>query len=63
MTGRRKAITITRVRRGSMAECEQCGTVNEWTRERARQHADQQRHTVHFLIEDSTTYTPSEEPS
>jgi hypothetical protein len=54
----RKAIDIKRFRFFGRAECEECGTAKEWTRERARQHADQKRHTVRFVIEDTTVYTP-----
>ncbi len=54
-----KRIAIRRHRSIGMAECEQCQTVKEWTRERSRQHADQQQHTVRFLIEDTTIYEPT----
>jgi hypothetical protein len=57
----RRAIKISRFRLGGMAECEQCGgPPKDWTRERARQHADAQRHTVRFVVEDTTVYTPLE---
>lgn len=55
-----KRVTITRYRSAGLAECEQCQTVKEWTRERARQHADRDRHTVRFLIEDTTVYQPAD---
>lgn len=55
-----KAIRIERFRSEGMAECEQCaGPPYEWTRERARIHADQQQHTVRFVIEDTTIYRPT----
>lgn len=60
VTGRRKAITIARTRTDGTARCDQCGTTRPWTRERARQHADQRRHTVRYLIEDITVYTPTD---
>lgn len=59
---RRKAITIRRHRSAGIAECDQCRTAIEWTRERARQHATQHGHTVRFFIEDTTTYAPEETP-
>lgn len=57
----RKAIEITRERSDGLAYCEQClrGVGRNWTRERARQHADQKQHTVRFVIEDTTTYLPT----
>lgn len=55
-----KAITITRFRSDGLAECEECaGPPREWTRERARQHANQKRHHVRFVIEDTTVYAPT----
>lgn len=55
-----KAIRISRFRTDGMAECEECGgPPREWTRERARQHADRFQHTVRFIIEDTTVYRPS----
>lgn len=56
----RRDITITRTRTFAGASCEQCGGgPREWTRERARQHADEKRHTVRYYIEDTTTYAPN----
>lgn len=55
-----KRITIRRFRTEGVAECEQCGTTRQWTRERARRHAGRQGHTVRFVIEDITTYRPEE---
>jgi len=56
----RKAIEITRHRSDGRAICEQCSRLpRECTRERARQHADQKQHTVRFVIEDTTVYTPA----
>jgi hypothetical protein len=56
-----KSIGIRRYRTEGLAWCEQCGGPGrEWTRERARQHADQKRHTVRFVINDITAYRPTE---
>lgn len=55
-----KAIRIRRIRTDGTAHCEQCQTRNDWTRERARQHADRERHTVRFVIDDITIYRPTE---
>lgn len=55
-----KRITIRRIRTDGRAECEQCRTRREWTRERARQHADRHQHTVRFVIDDITIYRPVE---
>lgn len=56
-----KAIRITRSRSEGLAYCDQCPHVRgvDWTRERARVHADSKQHTVRFVIEDTTTYLPT----
>lgn len=54
-----KAITITRARAEGYAVCDSCGgEPRRWNRERARQHADRKRHTVRFVITDTTIYVP-----
>lgn len=52
-------LSIRRFRSAGAAKCEQCGTVREWTRERARQHAAQHGHVVRYVIEDTTIYGQS----
>ena len=45
-----------------MVECEGCARLSpDSTRERARQHAARTGHTVHYVIEDTTTYRPTED--
>lgn len=56
-----KAITTTRYRLEVEVECRECGPKGFRTREWVRQHADRKRHTVRFVIEDITTYRPTEE--
>lgn len=57
-----KRIQIRRVRSVSMAKCEQCISLHpDSTRERCRQHANVTRHTVRFVIEDTTIYAPTED--
>lgn len=56
----RPKVRISHDRTFGGVRCEQCDAGFEWTRERARQHAANRGHTVHFLINDITTYTPLE---
>ncbi len=51
-------VKTTRFKSQGFAQCEQCQHGGEWTRERARQHANRNGHTVRFLIEDTTVYEP-----
>lgn len=56
----RPKVAIEHFRSVGRAECETCQTDKEWTRERARTHAAESVHTVRFVIEDTTVYTPLE---
>lgn len=51
-------VKTTRFRSEGIAECESCSRQGSWTRERARQHANRNGHTVRFVIEDTTVYEP-----
>jgi hypothetical protein len=51
-------LKTTRFKSQGIAECEQCQQQGDWTRERARQHANRKGHTVRFVIEDTTVYEP-----
>jgi ATP-dependent Clp protease adapter protein ClpS len=52
-------VEIHRYHDEGVAECQNCDRLPaECTRERARQHARQRGHTVHFVITDTTVYRP-----
>ncbi|BCJ45354.1 hypothetical protein GCM10010168_86230 [Actinoplanes ianthinogenes] len=53
-----RRIQVDRFKSKGRAQCEECGgPPRQWTRERARVHADLKRHTVRFVIEDTTIYS------
>lgn len=54
-----KQITIDQQRPFAESHCVECRTVQPWTRERARQHANDKRHTVRYVIEQHTVYAPT----
>ena len=54
-----KAITIDQQKPLTRAVCKDCVIYPFVTRERARQHADNMRHTVDFVTEQHTVYAPT----
>jgi hypothetical protein len=59
----RRRVETSRARTDGEAACEGCRFRMECTRERARQHAADHGHVVHFVIRDITTYYPPENHS
>lgn len=54
-------VRIRHVRLPGMAECEQCEQLPPGaTRTRARMHAINTGHTVRYMVEEATIYTPAE---
>jgi hypothetical protein len=56
-------VQTTKHRSPGMAECERCEIDTDSTRRQAREHAADTGHTVHFIVEDRTTYRPEPPPT